>query len=58
MLHNSVLVYKRYLEQNRLVFGFIVGERSGGSPVIAAVIACEPIRAMPLSSSETRAQSP
>lgn len=38
MLHNSVLVYKRYLEQNRLVFGFIVGERSGGSPVIRKAI--------------------
>lgn len=38
MLHNSVLVYKRYLEQNRLMFAFIVGERSGGSPVIRKAI--------------------
>ena len=31
MLRNSVLIYKRYLEQNKLEFAFIVGERSGGS---------------------------
>jgi TetR/AcrR family transcriptional regulator, fatty acid biosynthesis regulator len=38
MLRNSVLIYKRYLEQNRRVFAFIVGERSGGSPVIRKAI--------------------
>jgi TetR/AcrR family transcriptional regulator, fatty acid biosynthesis regulator len=38
MLRNSVLIYKRYLEHNRLVFAFIVGERSGGSPVIRKAI--------------------
>jgi AcrR family transcriptional regulator len=38
MLRASVLVYKRYLEHNRLVFAFIVGERSGGSPVIRKAI--------------------
>jgi AcrR family transcriptional regulator len=38
MLRNSVLIYKRYLEQNRLMFGFIVGERSGGSPSIRKAI--------------------
>ena len=38
MIYNSVLIYKRYLEQNRLMFGFIVGERSGGSPVIRRAI--------------------
>lgn len=38
MLRDSVLVYKRYLEHNRLVFAFIVGERSGGSPVIRKAI--------------------
>ena len=38
MIHNSVLIYKRYLEQNHLMFAFIVGERSGGSPVIRPAI--------------------
>ncbi len=38
MLRNSVLIYKRYLEQNKLEFAFIVGERSGGSPVIRKAI--------------------
>lgn len=38
MLRNSVLVYKRYLEQNELEFAFIIGERSGGSPVIRKAI--------------------
>jgi AcrR family transcriptional regulator len=38
MIFNSVLIYKRYLEQNHLMFGFIIGERSGGSPVIRRAI--------------------
>ena len=41
MLRDSVLIYKRYLEQNKLMFAFIVGERSGGSPVIRKAIRAE-----------------
>lgn len=41
MLRDSVLIYKRYLEHNKLMFAFIVGERSGGSPVIRRAIRLE-----------------
>lgn len=41
ILRDSVLIYKRYLEQNKLMFAFIVGERSGGSPVIRKAIRLE-----------------
>ena len=38
MLRESVLIYKRYVEENRLSFLFVVGERGGGSPVIREAI--------------------
>ena len=38
MLRNSVMIYRRYLEHNHLMFAFIVGERSGGSPIIRKAI--------------------
>lgn len=41
MLRSSVLIYKRYVEQNRLQFLFISGERSGGSAVIRNAIRTE-----------------
>ncbi|WP_223807335.1 HTH-type transcriptional repressor FabR [Montanilutibacter psychrotolerans] len=41
MLRGSVLIYKRFVEERRLVFRFIAGERSGGSPVIRQAIRTE-----------------
>jgi TetR/AcrR family transcriptional regulator, fatty acid biosynthesis regulator len=41
MLRGSVLVYKRFLEENALQFAFISGERSGGSAVIRKAIRTE-----------------
>ena len=41
MLRSSVLIYKRYVEQNRLQFLFISGERGGGSAVIRNAIRTE-----------------
>jgi TetR/AcrR family transcriptional regulator, fatty acid biosynthesis regulator len=38
MIRGSVLVYKRYVEDNRLQFLFIAGERAGGSPLIREAI--------------------
>ena len=38
MLRGSVLVYKRYVEDNRLQFLFVAGERGGGSPLIREAI--------------------
>lgn len=38
MIRGSVLVYKRYVEDNRLQFLFIAGERAGGSPQIREAI--------------------
>ncbi|MDR3418221.1 MAG: HTH-type transcriptional repressor FabR [Nevskia sp.] len=38
MIRRSVLVYKRYVEDNRLQFLFISSERDGGSPVIREAI--------------------
>lgn len=38
MLRNSVLVYKRYVEDNRLQMLFVAGERAGGSPLIREAI--------------------
>jgi AcrR family transcriptional regulator len=38
MLRGSVLVYKRYVEDNRLQMLFIAGERAGGSPLIREAI--------------------
>lgn len=38
MIRGSVLAYKRYVEDNRLQFLFVAGERSGGSPVIREAI--------------------
>jgi len=38
MLRGSVQVYKRYVEDNRLQFLFIAGERAGGSPQIREAI--------------------
>jgi AcrR family transcriptional regulator len=38
MIRSSVLAYKRYVEDNRLQFLFVAGERAGGSPVIREAI--------------------
>jgi AcrR family transcriptional regulator len=38
MIRSSVLVYKRYVEDNRLQFLFVAGERAGGSPLIREAI--------------------
>ncbi len=38
MIRSSVQVYKRYVEDNRLQFLFVAGERGGGSPVIREAI--------------------
>jgi AcrR family transcriptional regulator len=38
MIRGSVLVYKRYVEDNRLQFLFVAGERGGGSPLIREAI--------------------
>jgi AcrR family transcriptional regulator len=38
MIRGSVLAYKRYVEDNRLQFLFVAGERAGGSPVIREAI--------------------
>lgn len=41
MLRRSVLIYKQYVEANRLQFLFIAGERGGGSPAIRKAIRTE-----------------
>jgi len=41
MLRGSVLIYKRFVEERRLVFRFIAGERGGGSRVIRDAIRSE-----------------
>lgn len=41
IIRSSVLIYKEYLEQHRLHFMFISGERNGGSPVIRNAIRTE-----------------
>lgn len=41
MIRRSVLVYKRYVEDNRLQFFFVAGERQGGSPQIRRAIRTE-----------------
>jgi len=41
MLRSSVAIYQRYVEQHRLHFLFISGERGGGSPLIRAAIRTE-----------------
>jgi TetR/AcrR family transcriptional regulator, fatty acid biosynthesis regulator len=41
MLRGSVLIYKRFVEERRLVFRFIASERGGGSPVIRNAIRTE-----------------
>jgi TetR/AcrR family transcriptional regulator, fatty acid biosynthesis regulator len=38
MIRGSVLAYKKYVEDNRLQFLFVAGERAGGSPVIREAI--------------------
>ncbi|MGH3630622.1 MAG: HTH-type transcriptional repressor FabR [Sciscionella sp.] len=38
IIRRSVLIYKKYLEERRMNFMFIVGERSGGSPVIRSAL--------------------
>lgn len=38
MIRGSVLAYKRYVEEHRLQFLFVAGERAGGSPVIREAI--------------------
>ncbi len=38
MIRGSVQVYRRYVENNRLQFLFIAGERAGGSPLIREAI--------------------
>ena len=38
MIRGSVLAYQRYVEDNRLQFLFVAGERAGGSPVIREAI--------------------
>lgn len=38
MLESSVALYLRYVREQRLMFGFIAGERGGGSPVIRNAI--------------------
>jgi len=41
MLRSSVQIYQRYVEEHRLEFSFIAGERGGGSPVIRKAIRTE-----------------
>ncbi|HTD28133.1 MAG TPA: HTH-type transcriptional repressor FabR [Xanthomonadaceae bacterium] len=41
MLRGSVLIYKRFVEERRLVFRFIAGERGGGSRLIRDAIRAE-----------------
>ncbi len=41
MLRGSVLIYKRFVEERRLVFRFIASERGGGSPIIRTAIRTE-----------------
>jgi AcrR family transcriptional regulator len=41
MLRGSVLIYKRFVEERRLVFRFIAGERGGGSRIIRDAIRTE-----------------
>lgn len=41
MLRGSVLIYKRFVEERRLVFRFIASERGGGSAVIRSAIRTE-----------------
>ena len=38
MIRNSVLIYKRYVEDNPLQFRFVAGERGGGSAAIREAI--------------------
>ena len=38
IIRSSVLIYKRYVEDNRLQFRFVAGERSGGVPAIRDAI--------------------
>lgn len=38
IIRKSVQIYKSYVENNRLPFGFIVSERAGGSPAIRNAI--------------------
>jgi AcrR family transcriptional regulator len=38
MIRGSVQIYKRYVEDNRLQFLFVAGERAGGSPLIREAI--------------------
>jgi len=41
MIQRSVQIYRSYVENNRLQFLFIAGERTGGSPVIRRAIRTE-----------------
>lgn len=41
MIRRSVEVYKKYVEDNRLHFFFIAGERHGGSPLIRRAVRSE-----------------
>jgi hypothetical protein len=41
MLRGSVLVYKKFVEERRLVFRFLASERGGGSAVIRQAIRTE-----------------
>lgn len=41
MIRRSVEVYKQYVEDNRLQFFFIAGERHGGSPLIRRAVRSE-----------------
>ncbi|MGB0954968.1 MAG: HTH-type transcriptional repressor FabR [Panacagrimonas sp.] len=41
IIRHSVRIYRDYLEQNRLHFYFVAGERGGGSPLIRAAIRAE-----------------
>ena len=38
MIRSSVLIYKKYVEDNRLQFLFVAGERGGGSPLIREAV--------------------
>jgi TetR/AcrR family transcriptional regulator, fatty acid biosynthesis regulator len=38
IIRSSVLIYKRYVEDNRLQFRFVAGERGGGVPAIRDAI--------------------
>jgi len=41
MIRRSVQIYRSYIEDNRLQFLFIAGERTGGSPIIRRAIRTE-----------------